>query len=730
MNRSYTLSSIFIVLILLPVTSISGSLPLRVSEMWAAIDQPLWGWADLHTHPMSHLGFGGKALHGAPDKGIIIPANTTRGCNTPEARATSMKDALGSCNATHGGWGIDNPCGDYLRAGLINNAVDSGFWYTVGLEGNLHNDHPHEGYPDFKHWPHHSSRLHQQMWWEWVKRAYQGGLRVLVALSVNSETLAEILNGDPPYDDKTVADRQIIETKRFVEQHSDFMEIAYSASDAERIIRTNRLAVILGIEVDKLGNFGKPGIETNEQAVREEIHRLHQLGVRYIFPIHLIDNAFGGSAVYNLLFTLSNRNQNGVFPSITQASDPQITFRHTLSVDGWDVPGGLSFPAFAGIHGILDGIGLLPAPHPSCIDLVKCKGSPLPCVGACENFSKIKSILAPKVSDFATFENIPGGHVNARGLSPLGRVAIQEMMELGMIIDIDHMSERAMRDTLNIAETVPGFYPLTMGHTSVRHSGGNERNASREVFQKVAKYGGMIGAGSAELNPNDFTVEFMEIREALNEAIGDSARTRIGMGTDANGFEPLPHRGPAESHLGRDHHINIPGDAWGKPPAELACSNGVIDVRAARIGCLDIQRTYNLTTDVAGKCNNKKECSYKAPTPEQYQALGVKAATRTFCTQAMDIVFQCSDRATEANNSNNFYTSFFRESGINNKQKKPNGDEWDYIADGGVSHYGLMPEFLHEVKQYNASVFDDLMHSADGFVKMWKKVEKVSQGHR
>ena len=36
----------------------------------------------------------------------------------------------------------------------------------------------------------------------------------------------------------------------------------------------------------------------------------------------------------------------------------------------------------------------------------------------------------------------------------------------------------------------------------------------------------------------------------------------------------------------------------------------------ARIGCLDIQPDGNLTAVVAGACNGKGSCSFKAPTPE------------------------------------------------------------------------------------------------------------------
>src|SRR5690606_21970536 len=106
--------------------------------------------------------------------------------------------------------------------------------------------------------------------------------------------------------------------------------------------------------------------------------------------------------------------------------------------------------------------------------------------------------------------------------------------------------------------------------------------------------------------------------------------------------EPLPHRG-ASREGGPDKTTTVPGDAWGHPPAQLTCDNPKkIEVRSARIGCLDIQRSGNLSSIVAGACNGKTSCSYKAPTPEQYQRQGVQAATRTFCSQAMEVVYRCT----------------------------------------------------------------------------------------
>jgi len=84
-------------------------------QITADVYVPVYGAADLHTHLMSHLSMGKKLIYGAPDIGSIVPAGThVRGfdafapeCNPSDERATSAADALGNCNAAHGGWFYD-----------------------------------------------------------------------------------------------------------------------------------------------------------------------------------------------------------------------------------------------------------------------------------------------------------------------------------------------------------------------------------------------------------------------------------------------------------------------------------------------------------------------------------------------------------------------------------------------------------------------------------------------
>ncbi|MEZ5040133.1 MAG: membrane dipeptidase [Saprospiraceae bacterium] len=514
----------------------------NISSIRIFKDARLKGYADMHTHPMSHLGFGKRLMHGVPDLGSLIPKGTRykgfnlveKECNTSDERATTIEQALGTCNATHGGWGAENDCGNYIRAIVISKAFDGDFVHNVSHDpfngGNVHGDHHHEGIetsPSFMYWPHQTSVTHQQMWWEWLKRTYDGGLRVMVALTVNSELFAEIIDGDEPKDDKASADLQLDEIISFVGRHDEFMEIARTPADLRRIVGANKMAVLLGMEVDNIGNFHKPNVTCNESTVRTEIQRLYNKGVRYIFPIHLTDNKFGGAAVYEDLFNYVNRYSTGSLFSVEQSADATINFRLGNGLDG---AGNL------GIKAALDRASGISFPPALNIDPFDSRFCPVPTLGCWDKFKFVQGLLAPD-SRYATYTRTALGHVNAEGLTPLGEFAIREMMKLGMVIDVDHMSAKAINRSLSIAESVNGGYPINMGHNGIRIGAGAERSASIEMVKRVSALGGMFGVGTADTNPSDFVKNY-------NVAWYVMGSRNTAIGTDVNGFEPLPKASP------------------------------------------------------------------------------------------------------------------------------------------------------------------------------------------
>jgi microsomal dipeptidase-like Zn-dependent dipeptidase len=519
-----------------PLARLTGDLPSFVADDLSCVanvlgPQPgtgrLKGIVDLHTHPLANVGFGGKLLYGGVDLGSLLPADPD--CHQ-HVRATSMEQALGHDGSTHGsfgvggptsagGVGIQNPCGDFLREQVIHGVQT----------GNKAADQSSDarGAPDFPEWPVWNDITHQKMWVDWIRRAYNGGLRVMVALAVNNKTLADATAGPGDFatDDKSSADLQIAETKSFVARHSDFMEIASSPADLERIVRANKLAVVLGIEVDNIGNFNK--VESlNDAQIREEIDRLFNEGVRYIFPVHVIDNQFGGTAVYEDLFNYSNFREFGNWWQL-QCADPSINYKFTPQ--GFDL---LTFTGEAAKLGI-DFAARTPPTYPDC------------------------------------------AQHNPRTLTPQGVFAVKEMMRHGMLIDIDHMSETTQIATIAIAKSVgsgsTSGYPLNSGHSGVRgffpqgvvrKSGPfpgdeTERSMNDGLYGEIAHLHGMAGVGSANLT----SFEWLEMYQKVVQVMGGGVSA--GFGTDTDGLAMgMPRRPGSSVHYDDSFPRSSSGTKW------------------------------------------------------------------------------------------------------------------------------------------------------------------------
>jgi hypothetical protein len=97
-----------------------------------------------------------------------------------------------------GGVSDINLCGDLIRWQVIHQAQQKASPVAADESDDA------RGAPDFNEWPVWNDVTHQKMWVEWIRRAYEGGLRVMVALAVNNKTLADMTAGpgDKPTDDR------------------------------------------------------------------------------------------------------------------------------------------------------------------------------------------------------------------------------------------------------------------------------------------------------------------------------------------------------------------------------------------------------------------------------------------------------------------------------------------------------------------------------------------------
>jgi hypothetical protein len=121
-----------------------------------------------------------------------------------------------------------------------------------------------------------------------------------------------------------------------------------------------------------------------------------------------------------------------------------------------------------------------------------------------------------------------GPHCNPKGLTPLGEHLIRSMMRQGMIVETDHMSMKARRQTLTILESKQ--YPGLISS----HSWGDPGSQKR-----LQKLGGLVGPIST------VSTQFSKERQVARANRDTRFTFGTPFGSDINGLhsQPVPRAG-------------------------------------------------------------------------------------------------------------------------------------------------------------------------------------------
>jgi membrane dipeptidase len=74
-----------------------------------------------------------------------------------------------------------------------------------------------------------------------------------------------------------------------------------------------------------------------------------------------------------------------------------------------------------------------------------------------------------------------------KGLSQLGKKVVKEMNDLGMMVDVSHISDQAFYDVIKTSKA-----PVIASHSSVRSIAHHPRNMTDDMIKTLAKKGGVI----------------------------------------------------------------------------------------------------------------------------------------------------------------------------------------------------------------------------------------------
>jgi hypothetical protein len=410
----------------------------------------LYGVADAHLHIPAALRAGGLVIGGD---------NFNR---------FGVSEALGQDADKHGSDGSLDFTGNLLRNGTPTGTHDT------------------HGWPTFAGWPTFDTYTHQQIYYRWLERAWMAGERLVVAQTVEDESICNI----EPRKSHSCDEMQTIEAEvrelRALQTYIDaqaggrgrgWFRLVYGPSAARRAILHGKLAVLIGVESSD--PFGCSEFQGQPQCTKADIDRgiarMHQIGVRTMFVAHWVDNALAGAAL--------------------EGGD-KGTFIATLNIEQTGQP-----------------FSTGPCPHPEQGEVV---GPPAPLPGMSQSVSGAPPMTAADSGQ---------RQCNTRGLTDLGDYAVRRLMDDHMLIEVDHLSEYARDRVLQIAAA--RHYPLVSSHTN---TGGLW---VPDELRQLYELGG-------------FATARIDDASAMAPSLLSFKRygaTGVGLGSDTGGFNALP--GPA-----------------------------------------------------------------------------------------------------------------------------------------------------------------------------------------
>ncbi|MBO6010850.1 MAG: membrane dipeptidase [Oscillospiraceae bacterium] len=134
---------------------------------------------------------------------------------------------------------------------------------------------------------------------------------------------------------------------------------------------------------------------------------------------------------------------------------------------------------------------------------------------------------------------ISGTNVNEpeRGLSAEGRAFVRRMNELGMIVDVSHLSDPGFWDVAEICEG-----PIIASHSNARALCGHTRNLTDEMFRAIVEKGGVAGLNlySAFLVEPGKTATVEDAVHHIEHFLELGGGKNIAIGGDLDGCDTLP----------------------------------------------------------------------------------------------------------------------------------------------------------------------------------------------
>lgn len=125
----------------------------------------------------------------------------------------------------------------------------------------------------------------------------------------------------------------------------------------------------------------------------------------------------------------------------------------------------------------------------------------------------------------------------AGGLTSFGCQVVKEMNQLGMLIDVSHLSEKGFWDVLKFTQQ-----PIAATHSACYALRAHPRNLRDEQLTALAQNQGIIGLNFYPLflGSQSQVISFRNVIEHLEHAVSITGIDHVGLGSDFDGIAQVP----------------------------------------------------------------------------------------------------------------------------------------------------------------------------------------------
>ena len=389
-----------------------------------------------------------------------------------------VQSALNGSDGIHGPWGSLDLIGNIFAYDDINHRYDT------------------RGWPEFPHWPNHRTVSHTGYYYKWIERAWLGGVRMMVSHMVENKVLCTVqstvnpaawinANSCEAKDSVRLQVQRHYEMQDYIDAQAGgpgkgFFRIVLSPEEAREVIADGKLAVIMGIEASEIFDCGVQGGCTRD-SVEREMQEMYNLGIRGFFPTHRFDNKMGGSEIEDGLINLGQSLSAGYLFDVEHCD------AHTH--------GAMLQPGFPLLGGI-------------------------PVIGD----------IADSIADTPDYDP-HANYCNQQGLTELGVYVVNRMIDMGMLIELDHTSNKTAAAMLDIIEARQ-YSGVISAHSHL------QRGVNGQLHPNMKR---LIGAGGFVAPYNANATDMVQaVGSYLDEVELTPYLNGVGIGTDMSGLANQP----------------------------------------------------------------------------------------------------------------------------------------------------------------------------------------------